>query len=94
MSALPRARCPVCGADVALRVGGRVREHKDHRHELYATGRNSEVPTCEGRLDALGADRDTCARSTRSTSTPVGKRAVPFGPRDQPEVGEWEGNPS
>jgi len=24
---LPRGRCPVCGGDVALRVGGLVREH-------------------------------------------------------------------
>lgn len=27
MTALPRGKCPLCGADVALRKGGLVREH-------------------------------------------------------------------
>ena len=26
---LPRAACPECGRDVALRVGGELREHRD-----------------------------------------------------------------
>jgi len=45
---LPRGNCPVCGADVALRAGGEMREHPDHRHHLYGTGRNDEVPKCSG----------------------------------------------
>jgi hypothetical protein len=45
---LPRGSCPVCHADVALRKGGVVREHKDQRHELYATGQSELVPVCEG----------------------------------------------
>lgn len=48
MPPLPRGTCPVCRADVALRRGSLVREHKDQRHDLYATGRNDEVPTCAG----------------------------------------------
>lgn len=48
MTPLPRGKCPVCRADVALRKGGVLREHPDHRHELYATGQNDRVPTCEG----------------------------------------------
>jgi hypothetical protein len=28
VSALPRGQCPECGADVALRKGGLVREHR------------------------------------------------------------------
>ncbi len=28
MSALPRGRCRACGADVALRKGDKVREHR------------------------------------------------------------------
>lgn len=54
MSALPRGRCPVCGADVALRKGSLVREHKDQRHPLYKTGRNNEVPTCAGSGEKVG----------------------------------------
>lgn len=46
MTALPRTTCPECLGDVALRKGGLIREHKDQRHALYATGRNDEVPTC------------------------------------------------
>lgn len=48
MPPLPRGLCPECRAEVALRKGGWVREHKDRRHELYGTGRNDEVPTCQG----------------------------------------------
>lgn len=45
---LPHATCPVCRTDVALRKGGLLREHKDRRHELYATGQNDKVPLCPG----------------------------------------------
>lgn len=48
MPPLPRGRCPECGADVALRKGGVLREHKDQRHELYATGQDDKVPVCAG----------------------------------------------
>jgi hypothetical protein len=48
MTALPRGKCAVCGADVALRKGGEVREHKDVRHELWGTGQTDKVPVCEG----------------------------------------------
>lgn len=48
MAPLPRAECPVCHGDVALRKGGELREHPDHRHELYGTGRGEEVPKCPG----------------------------------------------
>jgi hypothetical protein len=34
MPPLPRGRCPVCGADVALRKGGLVREHRVYRPQL------------------------------------------------------------
>ncbi len=46
MTSLPRATCPVCGGDIALRRGGLLREHPDHRHSLYGTGRGDEVPKC------------------------------------------------
>lgn len=51
MPELPRAECPVCHGDVALRRGGVLREHPDHRHELYGVPgavREGHVPTCEG----------------------------------------------
>jgi hypothetical protein len=47
---LPRATCPVCRADVALRKTGELREHPDHRHELYSVPgavRDGRVPSCE-----------------------------------------------
>lgn len=31
VSRLPRATCPTCGVDVALRRGGQLREHRDER---------------------------------------------------------------
>lgn len=46
---LPRQRCPVCRADVAVRAGGELREHPDHRHEMYGVAgavRRGEVPMC------------------------------------------------
>lgn len=51
MSKLPRARCPICRADVALRRGDALREHPDHRHELYSVPgavRDGRVPKCFG----------------------------------------------
>lgn len=36
MSALPRGICPVCGADVAVRRNGEIRQHD--RWETFATG--------------------------------------------------------
>lgn len=46
MAPLPKATCPLCRGRVAVRRGGQFREHQDHRHELYGTGRGSEVPKC------------------------------------------------
>lgn len=57
MTPLPRATCPTCHGDVALRRpirhdGGPVlREHSDHRHELYSVPgavRDGRVPKCPG----------------------------------------------
>jgi hypothetical protein len=48
MPPLPRAICPVCHGSVALRRGGELREHQDHRHELYGVGRGAAVPSCPG----------------------------------------------
>jgi len=48
-STLSRAICAVCHGDVALRNGGVLREHPDHRHELYGVPgavRAGYVPTC------------------------------------------------
>lgn len=33
-TSLPRGVCPVCERDVALRVGGQLREHRDSGGEL------------------------------------------------------------
>lgn len=54
MTPLPRGKCPVCRATVALRKGGLLREHKDQRHELYATGQNDRVPVCPGAGQQVG----------------------------------------
>lgn len=48
MPPLPRAQCPVCHGQVAVRRGGQLREHQDHRHELYGVGRGAVVPKCPG----------------------------------------------
>jgi hypothetical protein len=45
MTALPRAECPVCHGDVALRAGGQLREHRDHRDPMYGVG-GGHVPLC------------------------------------------------
>lgn len=55
---LPRATCPVCRGDVALRRGSLLREHPDHRHEMYAVPnavRDGLVPKCEGSGRAVEA---------------------------------------
>lgn len=49
MTPLPRLTCPVCVASVAVRRGGELREHPDHRHELYGVPgavRDGRVPMC------------------------------------------------
>ena len=49
MPPLPRATCPVCRASVAVRSNGELREHPDHRHELYSVPgavRDGRVPKC------------------------------------------------
>lgn len=50
MGSLPRATCHVCRASVAVRVSGKLREHRDHLHPMFgAPGRRAdEVPLCEG----------------------------------------------
>lgn len=45
MSALPRGRCPVCTKDVALRVGGQIREHY-----VYRAQRDQDPTTPLGRV--------------------------------------------
>lgn len=45
----PRATCPACHANVAVRRGGELREHPDHRHEMYSVPgavRDGTVPVC------------------------------------------------
>lgn len=49
MAALPRGRCPVCGADVALRKGGKVREHR-----VYLPQRDQDTSTHLGRTRVCG----------------------------------------
>ncbi len=49
MPPLPRAECPVCYGDVAVRRTGELREHPDHRHEMYSVPgavRDGIVPNC------------------------------------------------
>ncbi len=51
MSKLPRARCPICRGDIALRNGNMLREHPDHRHHMYGVAgavRAGLVPLCDG----------------------------------------------
>jgi competence CoiA-like predicted nuclease len=50
MTALPRGRCPVCGADVALRKGGKVREHYVYRAQADQdlTVPMGRMRVCEG----------------------------------------------
>lgn len=46
---LPRAECPACHADVATRKDGELREHPDHRHDLYGVPgavHDGRVPQC------------------------------------------------
>ena len=45
MTVLPRGSCPVCGANVALRKGDLLREHRDQRQQLSG-GR--PAPLCSG----------------------------------------------
>lgn len=45
---LPRCKCHVCGAEVAIRKHGELREHQDHRDPLYGVGRGAHVPICPG----------------------------------------------
>ena len=72
MPSLPRANCPVCHADVALRAGGELREHRDHRDPMYgvagayvplcgASGNRLDVPMCRtcGCTDARACE-DGC----------------------------------
>lgn len=49
MAPLPRATCPVCGGDVALRVGGELREHRDAREVARArAGAVGSPSLCRG----------------------------------------------
>jgi hypothetical protein len=49
-SSLPRGRCPVCGADVALRRRGLVREHRVYLSQLEQdpSTRLGRTRVCEG----------------------------------------------
>jgi hypothetical protein len=58
---LPRQECPVCHADVAVRRGGELREHPDHRHPKYGAAgavRKGEVPKCPGSGRTFANERD------------------------------------
>ena len=49
MTPLPRAACPACRASVALRADGALRQHPDHRHDMYSVPgavRDGTVPAC------------------------------------------------
>ena len=50
MSALPRGTCPECGADVALRKGGKAREHRVYRPqaEQDTTTHLGRTTVCKG----------------------------------------------
>lgn len=50
MSALPRGTCPACGADVALRKGGQVREHRVYlpQSEQDPSTHLGRTTVCEG----------------------------------------------
>ena len=50
MSALPRGTCPVCGANVALRRGDLVREHRVYllQSEQDTTTHLGRTRVCEG----------------------------------------------
>lgn len=80
---LARGACTVCGADVALRKGGQVREHRDHRHELYGTGRAAEVPVC------AGAGRQPADRDDEGRDRPPAKQIAAGDPRV--ETGDGRG---
>lgn len=44
-----RAACPACLADVSLRRHGELREHPDHRHEMYGVPgavQDGTIPVC------------------------------------------------
>jgi hypothetical protein len=48
---LTRAICPACGGWVAVRRGGELREHPDHKHPMYnvpGAWRAGRVPVCAG----------------------------------------------
>jgi hypothetical protein len=58
---LPRGVCPVCKAEVAVRRGGQLREHPDHRHPKYGVAgavRAGEVPVCAGSGRGVVDERD------------------------------------
>lgn len=56
MPPLPRGTCPVCRADVALRKGGLVREHRVYlpQREQDTTTHLGRTRVCEGSGKAAG----------------------------------------
>jgi hypothetical protein len=60
MSPLPRGTCPVCTADVALRKGGLVREHR-----VYLPQREQDPSTPLGRTRV-------CEGSGQKSKRPAG----------------------
>lgn len=50
MTPLPRGRCPLCGKDVAVRVGGELREHR--------SGQGEPSELCDGSGLTLEAARE------------------------------------
>lgn len=48
MPPLPRGTCPACGAEVALRKGGLVREHRELVERLMASVDRRKAQVCSG----------------------------------------------
>jgi hypothetical protein len=99
---LPRAECPECHGDVALRKGGELREHPDHRHDLYSVPgavRDGKVPGCpwSGRKpgDHLStqADSGEAASGDDGSTGPASGELTPDAsdsPADPVDVGDGE----
>jgi hypothetical protein len=77
VSPLPRGTCPACHRDVALRVGGLVREHR-----VYLSQLDQDPSTRLGRLTVCeGAGRPAWSPETVSPSPKVTKRSELVAPQ-------------
>lgn len=48
MTPLPRATCPRCGREVAVRVGGKLREHRAHHYATALCPGSGKVTWLDG----------------------------------------------